>query len=124
MTSSNEKKDTPFGKRLKKFRTATGLTQNQLAQEIGVTRRAIDYYEREGHDPPASILPNLAKALNVSIEELLGVKPLKNEIPKLGVRLQRRLRQIEKMSPKVKKQIVQLLDTFIEAEKLKKFENS
>lgn len=109
-----------FGDRLRKLRRAAGFSQSQLAQELGIPRRRIDYYERECHQPPAYLLPGLAKILNVTVDELLGIKPLKHETPKLGPRLERRLRQIEKMSPKAKKQILQLLDTFIEAEQLKK----
>ncbi len=114
-----EEKGELFGKRLKKLRQAAGLTQNQLAEELGVTRRIIDYYERESHQLPAYLLADLAKILNTTVDELLGIKSLKNDTPKLGSRLERRLRQIEKMSPKAKKQILQLLDTFIEAEQLR-----
>ncbi|MDP1608043.1 MAG: helix-turn-helix transcriptional regulator [Chlamydiales bacterium] len=119
MTIQDEKKEA-FGRRLRKLRKAVGLTQIELAQELGVSRRIIDYYEREGRKPAAHLLANLAKTLNVTVDELLGIAPPKRETPKLGARLERRLRQIEKMSPKAKKQILQLLDTFIEAEQLKK----
>jgi transcriptional regulator with XRE-family HTH domain len=115
-----DKKEDSSGKLLRKLRKAAGFSQTQLAEELGVTRRVIDYYERQGQQPAAYLLPKLAKVLNVTVDELLGIKPLKNEMPKLGPRLEMRLRQIEKMSPKAKKQILQLLDTFIEAEKLKK----
>ncbi len=115
----SDKKEGTFGQSLKKLRQTAGLTQNQLAQELGVSRRVIDYYEREGQEPAAYLLADLAKVLNVTVNELLGIKPLKHETPKLGSRLERRLKQIEKMSPKAKKQILQLLDTFIEAEQLK-----
>ncbi len=60
---------------------------------------------------------DLAKALNASTDELLGIQPV--TMPKLGLRLHRRLQQIEALGPKARKQIIQLLDTFIEAEQLK-----
>ena len=54
-----------FGKRLAKLRKAAGYTQQQLADEIGATRRMIAYYESESQHPPANMLVDLAKALNV-----------------------------------------------------------
>ena len=65
-----------FGKRLAKLRKAAGnTTQQQLVDEIGATRRKITYYEPESQHPPANLLVDLAKALNVSSDELLGIKP-------------------------------------------------
>ena len=52
MALQSDEKEEFFGKRLRKFRKAAGLTQNQLAQELGVSRRIIDYYERESHQHP------------------------------------------------------------------------
>lgn len=119
MVEQSEGREEAFGKRLKRLRKVAGFTQNQLAQELGVTRRIIDYYERESHQPPAYLLADLSRALGVTVDVLLGVRSLKRETPKLGAHLERRLRQIEKLSPKAKKQILQLLDVFIEAERKK-----
>ncbi len=61
---------------------------------------------------------DLARALNTSTDELLGLKAAKKIRPPDN-RLQRRMQQIEKMGAKEKRQIIQLLDTFIEREQLK-----
>lgn len=111
-----------FGKRLAKLRKATGYTQHQLADEIGVTRRMIAYYESESQHPPANMLVDLAGALNVSADTLLGIKPLKTT--PLSSRLERRIKQIEKLGPKPRQQITQLIDTFVEAEQLKQKANA
>lgn len=108
-----------FGKRLKSLRKEAGLTQQEIAQEIGVTRRIIDYYERESKQPPAYFLIGLARAFKMSVDELLGNKILKCKAPKLRASLEKRLKQIETLNPKTKKQILQILDTFIEAENLR-----
>lgn len=63
-----------FGRRLAELRKAAGFTQKQLADEFGVSRRQIAYYETETGHPPASFLIDLARALNVSTDELLGLK--------------------------------------------------
>lgn len=106
-----------FGKRLAELRKAAGYTQLQLADEISATRRMIAYYESESQHPPANMLVDLARALNVSADSLLGIEPIKNT--PVSSRLERRIRQIEKLGPKPRKQITQLIDTFVEAEQLK-----
>jgi transcriptional regulator with XRE-family HTH domain len=63
-----------FGERLVELRKAHGLTQYDLADLIGTTQRTISYYENEGGHPQAPVMAHLARALNVSTDELLGVK--------------------------------------------------
>jgi len=106
-----------FGKRLAQLRKAAGYTQQQLADEIDATRRMIAYYESESQHPPANMLVDLAKALNISSDALLGIEPI--ESTPISSRLERRIRQIEKLGPKPRQQITQLIDTFVEAEQLK-----
>ena len=110
---------TGFGERLAALRKAAGFTQAELAEEIGVSRRMIAYYEGETEYPPTALLPDLAQALGVSADTLLGLKPLK-KARKTDNRLQRRLQQLEQLEPKEKRQVLQLLDTFIERERLRK----
>jgi transcriptional regulator with XRE-family HTH domain len=63
-----------FGERLVEIRKARGLTQYDLADLIGTTQRTISYYENEGGHPQAPVMADLARALNISTDELLGVK--------------------------------------------------
>jgi transcriptional regulator with XRE-family HTH domain len=63
-----------FGELLVELRKAHGLTQYDLADLIGTTQRTISYYENEGGHPQAPVMAHLARALNVSTDELLGVK--------------------------------------------------
>ncbi len=57
--------------------------------------------------------------LNVSVDELLGLAPKRPREPGLSPRLERRVRQIEHLSPKPKQQLLSLIDTFIAAERLR-----
>jgi len=70
---------TSFGERLQAIRKARGLTQVQLAEAAGTTQRAVSYYETEAGFPPAPAVIDLARALRITTDELLGVKP-----PKVG----------------------------------------
>jgi len=108
-----------FGARLVELRKSAGYTQGELAAELGVTRRMVAYYEGETEHPPANLLPGLAKALGVTIEQLLGTEPLRRQTKARNSRLERRLQAIEKLDARTKRQVIQLLDTFIANEKLK-----
>lgn len=110
-----------FGARLAALRKAAGFTQQQLADELGISRRRIAYYEAESDHPPANLLADLARVLNVSTDQLLTEAAPKKRAAKaaLSPRLERRLRQIERLSPKPKQQLLTIIDTFIEAEALK-----
>jgi len=107
-----------FGPRLARLRKAQGFTQEQLATELGISRRRIAYYESESDHPPASLLADLARVLNTPVDELLGAEPAgrKARQAPLSPRLERRLRQIERLSPKPKQQLLSIIDTFIAAE--------
>jgi transcriptional regulator with XRE-family HTH domain len=71
--------ETSFGERLQAIRKARGWTQVQLAEVAGTTQRAISYYETEAGFPPAPAVIDLAGALRISTDELLGVKSPKVE---------------------------------------------
>lgn len=101
---------TGFGARLSQLRKDAGYTQKELADEIDSTRRVIAYYETESDHPPASLLVDLARALNVTTDELLGVKAVKKKIAKSDSRLQRRFQQIEKLPTKDRRQLIQVID--------------
>ncbi len=62
-----------FGKTLKKLRHEAGLTQKQLAAQIGVTKSVISFYELQERIPSPAILVKLAAVFHVSTDYLLGI---------------------------------------------------
>lgn len=108
-----------LGSHLAQLRKAAGYTQTELAEALGTTQRVIAYYEGETDHPPAALLPQLAKVLGVSADEILQLKPLK-KARKPDTRIERRLQQIEKLAPQEKRQVITLLDAFIERAQLKR----
>jgi transcriptional regulator with XRE-family HTH domain len=64
-----------FGRRLATVRQGQGLTQAELGKAVGVSQRVIAYYETESQQSPGALLAELAQALRVSTDELLGLKP-------------------------------------------------
>ena len=59
--------------RIKEARENSGFTQQKLAEAVGVTKTAIYYYEKGRKIPSADVLKNIALALNVSADYLLGL---------------------------------------------------
>ena len=63
-----------LGKRLFELRTEKGLSQSVLAKLIGVTQKAIDFWEKDINEPKASYIINLSKVFGVSTDFLLGLE--------------------------------------------------
>ena len=63
-----------IGAIVKKLRTENNITQEMLANAIGVTPQAISRWESEGGYPDIELLPALADFFSVSTDELLGYK--------------------------------------------------
>lgn len=66
-----------LGEILKELRTERGLTQLQLSKEIGVSQKAIDYWERGVNEPKASYIVSLCDYFQISADVLLG----RREVP-------------------------------------------
>lgn len=62
------------GSRIRELRTRTGLSQQRLAELVGVSRPAISQMESGGRKVSADELARLADALNVSADSLLNRK--------------------------------------------------
>ena len=61
-----------FGERLKTLRTAKGLSQNQLAKRITVTKSMISAYENSIRLPSYDVLYKIVLFFNVSIDYFFG----------------------------------------------------
>ena len=62
---------TTFGKRLRHIRKERGMTQLELAQQLGVTDKAVSKWERDLSCPDVATLPKLANILETGLEELM-----------------------------------------------------
>lgn len=86
---------------------------------MDITQRMVAYYEAPDAQAPAHLLPQMAQVLGVSVDVLLGLSAQRRPKRMVANRLERQLVEIDRFDPKTKRQITQLLDSFIEAEKLK-----
>ncbi len=63
---------TDIGRQLAVFREKAGLTQTELAEKVGVSDKAVSKWECGETKPSVDILPALADAFNISIDDLFG----------------------------------------------------
>ena len=70
-----------FGATISALRKEKGLTQLELAQQMGVTDKAVSKWERNLSFPDVASLPKLAEVLGTSVDELLEVKTAAQEEP-------------------------------------------
>ena len=68
MTTSFE----TLGRRIARLRLARTATQERLAKELNVSPQAVSKWENDINYPDISLLPDLARFLGVSVDELLS----------------------------------------------------
>ena len=97
MAADQEKKVENLGKRLKELRDEQGLTQEQVANAIGVEAGAYSNYERETRTPDVQKLTALADFYRVTIDYLCGRTTQRsggNPMDMYGARLFRDLKRV------------------------------
>ena len=61
-----------FSTRVKELREKSGLSMDQLAKQLGVTKSRVNMWENNGTIPRMNVLVELAKFFNVTTDYLLG----------------------------------------------------
>lgn len=110
-----------FGKRLADLRKQRGITQTQLADLIGSTQRNISHYETVAELPPANVVVKIAKALQVSADDLLGINK-KATIAKVKEdpevqRLWKKFQQVRQLPEKDQRAVIRLINSLVSAKK-------
>ncbi len=62
-----------LGKNLKELRIEKGYTQKQVAEILKINSVTYLHYEKEQREPPLSLLADIAKLYDVSVDYLLGL---------------------------------------------------
>lgn len=101
-----------MGARIASARKVQRLTQQQLADQLGISQQTLAHYEVGRLRVPASMLPDLAQILTITVDELLGQGKPKEPKGKRGPapRLQQQIDRIREL-PKMKQQaVMEVLD--------------
>jgi len=70
-----------LGKNIANFRKAKGITQTELGELLGVSNQAVSKWEMEMTMPDVMLLPEIAKVLDVDLNDLYGTN---KEVPEFS----------------------------------------
>lgn len=110
-------KPTPaFGARLAALRQEHGWTQTQLAEKLGVSVKAVTYYEREVSNPTARTLARVAQALGVDPSALLDAPTSKRPAkPGPPSEWDKRVAAIRQLSRSKQQKIAEVVEALLKA---------
>ena len=100
------------GGRIARLRKDADLTQVQLADALGIAQQQLASYEVGRRRVPASLLPGLACALGVSIEDIIGEDEGRSAAGKRGPssRLQQQLTRIQQLPRARQRFLIELIE--------------
>ena len=105
------------GDRIRRIREARDVTQVELAKTLGITQSNVSEMERGVRGITTHQVVRLAKALRVSIDEiLLGANGASEKAPLSRLKLQRRIQRIEKLPEPRQRVVLKFIDALIDQE--------
>ena len=109
--------DETFGQRLARIRKERGLTQIALAKKMGIIQGLVTNYECDELRMHGEMVVRFAYALDVSADELLGIKARPHAEGPLSLKVVRRLSKIESLPVHKQRILFQTIDAFLRAER-------
>lgn len=103
-----------FGQRLATLRKARELTQQQLADALGVSIEMLVYYERRAKNPSTDFAKKVAEFFGVSMDELLGREVSATRKPGPPSHLEQRISALRELPRDKQKVVLQVLDAFLQ----------
>ncbi len=103
-----------FGRRLAQLRKARGLTQTQLGERVGISFRMVAYYEGQTNYMPTHILPQLARALGVSVDELTDTSTTSVVPVDVDGLVWRRFLRLQSLPARVRAAALQQIDAILD----------
>ena len=73
-----------MGKRIARHRKRNNLTQDAMAEQLGVTAQAVSKWENDQSCPDIAMLPKLSRLIGITVDELLGLEPAQPETPRVA----------------------------------------
>jgi transcriptional regulator with XRE-family HTH domain len=103
--------------RLVALRKAAGLSQAELAKLVRVSPKTIGFWETSPIPPRSDVLPQLAKALGVRVEDILGDQPVEQRRPGPVGKLQRVFEQAVSLPRRQQDLVARFVATLIEQQR-------
>ena len=102
-----------IAQRVARLRKERGLTQEEMAGRLGVTQPIVSDYERGALRLHGELIIQLARILDVTADELLGLQPTKDNGSARNRRIQRRIQQIDKLPKRDQEALLRTIDAFL-----------
>jgi len=103
-----------LGKRIQQLRKEKGLSQTELAGQIGVSYAQLSRYEIKDAQPPAEVLNKMADALDTSVDFLInGNTTEKAQSTLRDAELLKQFREIDQMPDSEKSTIIKVVSAYI-----------
>jgi len=118
MTPNERTFFTGLGQRIANARRHADLTQQQLADQLGIPQPQLASYEIGRRRVPVSLLPRLARALAVAVETLLDDDAIEQPVSSRtrrgpASRLEQQLERVSQLPRARQKFVVEMLDTVL-----------
>jgi transcriptional regulator with XRE-family HTH domain len=97
---------------LRQLREATGLSVRELARQISESPTNVSYWERSGQIPRSDVLAPMAKALGVTVHELLG-EPRPGRLIAPGGKLGQVFDQVTKLPRRQQDKIIEVVQALV-----------
>ncbi len=97
---------------LRELREAAGISQRELARQIGQDQSNIRYWENSGNLPRSDVLLPMAKALGVTVEVLLG-EPAPRRVVKPGGKAGAVFEAVSKLPRRQQQKILDVVEALI-----------
>lgn len=110
MTPDDKQFVKDLGRRLAHLRQQAGLTQQAVADELGIAQQTLAHYEIGRLRLPVSLLPKLARLYAVPTDELLGLHTARSGKRGPAPRLQHHLERLHRLPKAKQKLILEMLD--------------
>ena len=104
MATGGIKMRNQISENIKKFRIVRGYTQSDLAALLSVSPQAVSRWENGQAFPDITLLPRLAKHLNVTIDEIMGSEEQRSECLKKEA-FERKMANIDDESERVNNEL-------------------
>lgn len=111
-TPRTQKAET-VGQRLVRLRTVRGITQAELARKIGLGQNAVSDFERGRTRLNADAMILIAKILDVTADEILGLDTRQSKGIQISRAVLRRAARLEALSPATKKHVLRTIDMLL-----------
>jgi transcriptional regulator with XRE-family HTH domain len=103
------------GAHLSDLRRAAGISQIDLARAIGETQQNVAYWEQSEYPPRADVIPKIAKALGVRIEQIIDPETASTAPLRAGPvgRVGKAFHEVSRLPRRQQDKIIEIVEAFV-----------